>query len=91
MTALLRLSGRLSGVASPLLRGLPAAARTLATDAEWEAQRQFYTSIKVDVEGPVATIKLNRPEALNALNSKARGPRVGVCSSWQCTSGVAGG
>ena len=56
------------------LRGAAAApaARGLATEAEWEAQREAWGTIKVDVDGPLATIKLSRPEALNALNSKVR-------------------
>ena len=48
--------------------------RAHTDDAGWRALQESLTSILVDVEDDsgVATITINRPEALNALNTKVR-------------------
>ena len=50
--------------------------RWLSSEAEdnWRSIRESFTSILVDVEDDIgiATVTINRPESLNALNSKVR-------------------
>ena len=49
-------------------QGAASSRRFTGGDA-WDSLKDSYNDIKVDLEGPVATITLHRPEALNALNS----------------------
>lgn len=72
---------------------------TPSADEAWQSLRQTFTSIQAEVASDgVATLTLDRPQALNALNSKVRAPlprrskgtsgeRV---AAWQCEAALPG-